>query len=621
VFIYSSSAVQFRDAVDNNQITRQIERAFLEKLGKRPSPGEVKAWNNSMKFMETIIRNSKIADDCGILIEYNIPATSKRIDFIIAGQDTYHKDRFVVVELKQWNTASSTDKQDVVIAFVGGNNREMTHPSYQAWSYRQALSDLNEAIYTNDIQGTSCAYLHNYHESNPEPLKDARYQYIIREAPLFFADDYQQLQQFIHSQVGQGKGINLLYLIENGKIKPSKKLVEHVNALFEGNDSFILFDEQKIAYESIISISQQKSMKKTIIVKGGPGTGKSVVSLNALKEMINQRFNVKFVAPNANFRNVIMEKLAKNKSKGKTRIYNLFSGSSSFFDVPENAFDAIIVDEAHRLKKQGAYQYRGKNQVEDMIRASNLNVFFIDDSQQIRPEDVGSVEEIKKYAKQYYSEVYEIELTAQFRCSGAEGFIHWIDDVLKIKETANATGWDKNAFEFKLMDSPVELYQSIKQKNAQGYNARMLAGYAWPWSSESEGNRNSEIDDVVIEEFGFQMPWNSRKNNFLWAIEDAGMEQIGCVHTSQGLEFDYVGVIIGYDLKFNGDSYQLIADYHEYKDKPGKKGLKNNPDQLTALVKQIYRILISRGMKGCYLFCRDKQLQAYVKQRLEITNN
>jgi uncharacterized protein len=614
MIIYSSNASQFMKLVDNNQITTEIETAFINNLGKKPNIAEKRAWNNSMQFMERIIRNSRVAEDCGILIEYNIPSTSKRIDFIITGHDEDNNENFVIVELKQWDSAQATDKEDLVVAYIGGRKREVPHPSYQAWSYRQFLHDMNEAIYMNELKGYSCAYLHNYRESNPEPLKKSQYLGVIREAPLFFADDNQKLQEFLYKHVGRGKGMQLLYQIENGKIRPSKKLIDHVDSLFKGNSNFILLDEQKVAYETIINLARKQDRKRTIIIQGGPGTGKSVISMNALGGLLKSKLNVKFVAPNASFRNVMVEMLAKQNPREKTRIKSLFTGSGQFYKSPENLFDVIIVDEAHRLKGKGAYQYLGENQIEDIIKASKVNVFFIDDTQRIRPEDIGSVAEIKRIAEKYVSEVYELKLVAQFRCSGAQGFINWVDDVLQIRETGNYNGWDKHAFEFEILDTPNQVYEKIKEKVQDGYNARMLAGFAWPWTKD--GNANGEVPDVKIEEHGFKMPWNGRSISETWAIHEDGVNQIGCVHTSQGLEFDYVGVIFGNDLKFDPKKMELYADYDEYKDTVGKKGLKNNPRKLTELVKNIYKILMSRGMKGCYVFCRDENLQEYMKKRL-----
>jgi uncharacterized protein len=617
MIIYSSSALAFREKVDNNQLTSEIENAFIDKMGMRPSPGEKRAWNNSMQFMERVVRNSRIADDCGVMIEYNIPPTSKRVDFIVTGKDDIGKSNLVIVELKQWDAASATDREDVVVAFIGGREREVTHPSYQAWSYRQHLEDMNEALHSSDLTSHSCAYLHNYRSPQPDPLKNERYEEYISKAPLFMAEDTQKLQEFLYKHIGKGNGINLMYLIENGRIRPSKKLIDHVDGLFKGNSAFVLLDEQKVAYSAIMGIARDTSRKRTILVKGGPGTGKSVISMNALGDLLKNKLNVKFIAPNSSFRNVMVETLVKQQAKDKGRARSLFAGSGQFWNSPENFFDIMIVDEAHRLKGKGAYQYRGENQIEDIIRASMVNVFFIDDFQRIRPDDIGSVEEIMRVAELYGSEVHEYTLSAQFRCSGADGFMNWIDHILQIRQTGNFDGWDQNAFEFKLIDTPHQLRDAIQQKVQAGYKARMLAGFAWNWTKDSDGNRNGEVADVVIKEHDFSMPWNGRAISSMWAIHNSGSEQIGCVHTSQGLEFDYVGVIIGNDLKFDVPNMQLYADYDEYKDTMGKRGLKKDNERLTALVKNIYKVLISRGIKGCYLYCRNDELREYLRDQLE----
>jgi len=616
MIVYQSSAREFRNSVDDNRIVVEIEKQFVEKYGRRVNESEKNSWNNSLHFMETIVRNSNVADDCGVLIEYGIPSTSKRIDFVISGHDQEDDANFVIIELKQWSKAAATDKFNVVQSFVGGNTRELTHPSYQAWSYKQQIADMNEAVYTQNIIGHSCAYLHNYTETKPEPLRQQQYAEIIRESPIYFAQDTKKLQNFLYKHVGMGKGLEILYRIENGKIKPSKKLIDYVSSMFAGNKEFVLLDEQLIAYSNILYAARETKNRTTIIVKGGPGTGKSVISMNAFGELLKDENNIKFVAPNTSFRTVILDRLVKNKKHGPLRMSSLFTGSGSFYNTSEKTFDVIIVDEAHRLKGKGAYMYHGVNQIEDIIHASNINVFFIDDNQRIRPDDIGSADEIKRIAKSYQSKIIELELEAQFRCAGAEGFINWVDHTLQIRDTANFDGWDKETFDFEICDSPHDVYDKIREQNGNGNNARMLAGYAWKWTAEEDGNNNAQIEDVTIDDHDFHMPWNSRKDQYRWAIHEDGVTQIGCIHTSQGLEFDYVGVIIGNDLKYNPLTKELYGSYENYYDSSRKKGLKSNQEELTKLVKNIYKVLLSRGMKGCYVYCCDKELEGYLRGRL-----
>lgn len=616
MIIYQNNAGNFIEEVDTNRIADSIESSYIKNFGRRVADNEKRSWNNSMQFMGKIIRRSGIDSSAGILIEYNLPATSYRIDFIVAGEDANRNKNFIIIELKQWESASATDKEDVVETFVGGGNRETTHPSYQATSYKLYLKDYNENVYKGDIEAYSCAYLHNYDEQTPEPLKSEIYRDSIVQSPLFLKNDYQKLEEFINTYVGKGNGEDILYRIESGQIRPSKKLIEHVSSMFKGNKEFVLLDDQKVAYENALSIGTNtpKDKKSVLIIKGGPGTGKSVISMNLIPGFLGNKLNVVFVAPNASFRDVMVEKLAKETTK--KRLKHLFKGSGSFVETPENTFDVIVTDEAHRLKNGSAYMYQGDNQVEDIIKAGRTTIFFVDDNQIIRPDDIGSTSEIKRVAKWYGADVKELELKAQFRCAGADGYMNWLDDVLHIRQTGNFSGWDKDSFDFQIFDNPNELFQSIKAKQDNGLNARMLAGYAWKWSSAKEGNSNGEVEDVEIMEYDFKMPWNSRKSGTTWAIDPEGIHQVGCIHTTQGLEFDYVGVIVGNEFRFNTETMEYYVDWQNYKDSNGKKGLKDDPEKLVKLVKNIYKTLMSRGMKGCYVYFQDTEVREYFRDRL-----
>ncbi|NTW22898.1 DUF2075 domain-containing protein [Candidatus Falkowbacteria bacterium] len=564
--------------------------------------------------MGRVVRRSGISDDCGILVEYVIPLTSSRIDFIVSGEDELGNKNFVIVELKQWQTAQATTSSGVVKTFLGGRVRETTHPSYQAYSYKVFLSDFNEKISDGSIGAYACACLHNYAKTAPEPLMDSRYDDFINEAPIYFRDDQEKLEKFLSKYVNKGRGADILYQIESGKVKPTKKLIEHVSALFEGNNHFTLLDEQKVAYEKALSVANSSLKKTVVIIKGGPGTGKSVISVNLLGQLLKNGLNTAFVAPNSSFRDVLKKRLAQEHSA--VRINNIFKGSAGFVEAEPNEFDVLVVDEAHRLKKRGAYMYKGTNQVEDIIRASKISIFFIDDDQAIRAEDIGSVSEVTRLATSYGAEIVEIELVAQFRCSGAEGYINWINNVLHIKETANFDGWDNGNYEFKIFDDPNELRKAILSRHEEGFAARVLAGYAWKWTSADDGNPNGEVGDVEIPDFDFCMPWNSRKVGTTWAIDSSGINQAGCIHTSQGLEFDYVGVIVGADISFDYETLTYSTCVKEYKDTQGKRNLKNEPEELNRLVRNIYKILMTRGMKGCYVYFVDKNVEKYFKSRL-----
>ena len=247
MIIYSNTNLAFRQDVESNHIADIIEANFIEKIGHRESPAEKTAWRNSMQYMERVLRNSEIAEDCGVLIEYTIPNTSKRVDFIVTGCNEKQEKNYVLVELKQWETAEATDIPELVHTFVGGGFHDVQHPSYQAENYSRMMGLMNEGIYENDIEGYPCVYLHNYTKKNPEPLLDPRYSEGTKLAPIYFIDDYRDLQNYLKKMVGLGKGMDILYDIEHGRIRPSKALVDCVDSLYAGNDEFVLLDEQVVA--------------------------------------------------------------------------------------------------------------------------------------------------------------------------------------------------------------------------------------------------------------------------------------------------------------------------------------------------------------------------------------
>jgi len=619
MIVYINSTEGFLNDVDTNKISDRIKEAYFEKTGKNNfNDKEDNSWINSMEFMGKIIRRSNISKDCGVMIEFGLPSTSKRIDFIVSGHDEKGKKNFIIIELKQWKEAQSTTAKDLVITkYYGGNYS--THPSYQASSYKGFLSDYNENVYNSSLTPFSCAYLHNYKENIPEPLNDDIYKESILDSPIYFKDDYEKLEAFIKQHVGFGSGKDILYEIEKGNIRPSKKLINHVAGLFKGNKEFHLLEEQKITFEIALKISKNPTKKTVILINGGPGTGKSVISMSLLGSLIKWNLNAVFVAPNASFREVMLDKLTQGRDTSRAKF--LLSGSGKFFGAKANLFDTIVVDEAHRLKNGTAYMYNGENQVQDIINAAKVSIFFVDEDQMIRPDDIGSIREIKRVSELYGAEIVELELKAQFRCSGADGYINWINDVLRIRDTANFDGWDNKDFEFKIVDTPHTLRDLIKEKANQGFYSRILAGFAWEWTQENRGNSNAQVNDVKISEFEFEMPWNSRKVGSTWAINEHGIEQIGCVHTSQGLEFDYVGVIVGNDLKYNNETDKFYTEWNTYKDKKGKQGLREDPEKLCKMIRNIYRILMSRGMKGCYVYFRDKSMEDYFKESLKRTLN
>lgn len=622
MIIYEATKKTFIEEVIQDKIEKNIDTRFYEKMGYHTSQSERKAWNNSMQYMMKVLIDNNIPENIGIAIEFKIPNTSKRVDFIITGKNEQLKNTGIIIELKQWTEANIVRGKDgIVQTFTGHALREVTHPSYQAWSYATTIEDYNETVQDGKIELYPCAYLHNYVDVTPSTLLSDEYKYYLEKAPVFIRGDVKKLRNFINKYIKYGDDKETLYMIENGKIRPSKSLQDTLSSMLKGNEEFVMIDDQKIVYETALEMARKSyrdGNKRVLIVKGGPGTGKSVLAINLLVKLTNENMVCSYVTKNAAPRNVYATKLSGDFRK--TRINNLFKGSGSFVESAENEFDVLIVDEAHRLNaKSGMFQNLGENQIKEIIHASKFSIFFIDESQKVTLKDIGSVEEIQKHIGQANAESEIMELESQFRCNGSDGYIAWLDDVLDIRKTANSDGFDLD-YDIKICDTPNEVRDIIFEKNKINNKARLLAGYCWDWIKD--GKNKSEVFDITIPEYNFAMSWNLG-NSQTWAIDPNSVNEIGCIHTAQGLEFDYVGVIIGNDLRYENN--KIVTDVTERAKtdqsiKGIKKILKQDLDKAEKLsdeiIKNTYRTLMTRGQKGCYIYCIDKNLAEYLKRRL-----
>jgi len=623
MIIYEATKTEFVSDVTNELLIERLYNSYQEKIG-RTSKQEIISWENSLQRMSNVMQDKDIPHDAGVAIEFKIPNTSKRVDFIVTGNDGKH-DQVVIVELKQWSEVEKiTTKDALVKSYVGGGQRQLTHPSYQAWTYAALIKDFNQSVQDQQIQLQPCAYLHNYRKTTNDPLVDEHYKEHLLKAPVFTKGEIQKLRDFIKKYVKKGDHKKLIYQIEHGRIRPSKSLQDSLTNMLKGNQEFIMIDEQKVFYEEAFHLALEcvkNNKKQVMVIEGGPGTGKSVMAVNLLVNLINKGLMTLYVSKNSAPRDVYASKL--KGAVRKTEIDNLFKGSGSFTESELNEFDVIVVDEAHRLnEKSGFYGNQGENQVKELIKAAKFTIFFIDENQKVTLKDIGSIDLIKKFANEFEAEVISGQLVSQFRCDGSDAYIAWLDDVLQVRETANTHYYGVD-YDFRVYDNPHDMLHEIEKLNKKNNKSRMLAGYCWEWPTKER--TNSTYKDIVIREHDFAISWNL--SDSIWAIDQDSVNEAGCIHTSQGLEFDYVGVIIGDDLRFEID--QVITDYTKRAKtdqslKGIKKMAKENPEEAQKIADQIirntYRTLMTRGQKGCFISCTDPKLNGYFRDRLQKTN-
>ena len=620
MIVYDGIKSEFLNSVMNGTIAEEVRQRIFEKMGRTTPKSEFDSWKNSLSRMYMVLADTSIPDHAGIAIEYNVPQTSKRVDFIVSGYDADNQSNAVIIELKQWDELKKVDGKDALVeTYTGGGLREVVHPCYQVWSYATLIRDYNKTVQDQNIVLSPCAYLHNYALKENDPILDEQYKEYIEEAPVFCERDALKLREFIHRFIQKGDDKKILYEIDHGKIRPSKSLQNAISNMLKGNCEFIMIDDQKVVYENILQLackSKADMKKRTIIVEGGPGTGKSVVAINLLAELTKRGQFAQYASKNSAPRQVYSQKLKGNFKKSRVDI--MFRSTGSYTEIENNYVDTILVDEAHRMnEKSGMFQNMGENQIKEVIHSSKCSVFFIDESQRVTMSDIGSVDEIKKWAKAESSEVTQLKLLSQFRCNGSDGYLAWVDNTLEIQPTANYNLEDID-YDIRVLDSPLEVRELIIEKNKINHRSRMLAGYCWDWIRD--GKNNSKVHDIKIGDF--EMSWNL--GNSIFALDETSIDEIGCIHTSQGLEFDYVGLIIGDDMRY--ENHHIVTDFSKRaKTDQSMKGIKklDKQDHCKAeekadeIIKNTYRTLMTRGMKGCYIYCTDQNLRNYLKQKIQ----
>lgn len=617
--LYAGSTQQFVQDSIQNQIAQKLAGAWFDYYGNRPSDNERRSWQNSLSKMSQVVQYANLVDN-GVLVEYQLPLSSKRIDCLFTGLDGHAEPHAVIVELKQWESCK-TAEGDFVMTWVGGGNRHVLHPSVQAGQYKLYLIDSHTAFYEGPQHLTldACAYLHNYSYQPDDALLEDKFNRFRVNAPIFSQDDVDPLAGFLRDRLGRGGGLDLLPTVQRSSYRPSKKLMDHVGKLIEGKVEYALLDEQLIVYDRIRTLARQSAEKKghhVVIVKGGPGTGKSVIAIRTMADLLRNNFTTHYATGSKAFTETLRQIVGP-------RAGQLFRYFNSYAGAGPSEIDVLVMDEAHRIRKTSASRYTpaskrtGEPQIQELLRAARVGVFFIDDHQVVRPDEIGSVNYIRTEATTAGARVHEFQLETQFRCAGSDAFVNWINSTLGIQRTASQIWEGHPDFEFKIVDSPHELEKMVRAKVAEGRTGRLVSGFCFPWSQPGP---DGLVNDIVIGDY--RRPWDLRydatrkppgvPSAALWAHDPRGLDQIGCVYTAQGFEFDYTGVIFGNDVKYDPKNGQWEGHPEASHDTMVKRGA----SAFVQHVKNVYRVLLSRSMKGCYVYFMDENTRNFFRSRM-----
>ncbi|MEO6990074.1 MAG: DUF2075 domain-containing protein [Candidatus Baltobacteraceae bacterium] len=620
--LYAGSMADFTDDAVQHRIAEKLGDAYYEYFRFRASASEFASWQNSLTALTSQLQYSGLRDQ-GIALELQLPLASSRLDVLLAGYDEAGAERALILELKQWTTARASDDDECVLTYLGHREREVAHPSRQAANYRQYLADMNSAFHASGspIALEACSWLHNLDAASEAALRDSRFEVCLRDARLFTGRDADRFRGFLQRRFAPRDGVPVLSKVVAGPYAPSKKLLAYTARTIEGETAYTLLDDQIVAFNTVLTLARRglrtKADRSVVTIRGGPGTGKSVLAINLMGRLLKEGKNVQYATGSKAFTENLRRVIG-------ARARPLFQYFNSYAAADPGSVDVLVCDEAHRIRKTSDSRFTpraarsGVPQIDELIAAARVAVFFVDDHQGVRPDEIGSSTLIREAAVAQSANYREVDLTTQFRCAGSDQYVDWLDQLLEVRKTGQYDLPAEDAFDFQIANDPADLDRAIRRKAEEGESARMTAGFCWRWSDPKANG--TLVDDVVVGDF--RRPWNAKpaagrlaqgipKASF-WATDPQGLDQVGCVYTAQGFEFDYVGVIFGRDLRYDPAIGAWVGDPTYSHDAM----VKRNGPRFTDCVKNVYRVLLTRGMKGCYVYFQDEPTRAFVASRM-----
>ena len=591
-----------------------ISEQMAIRTGRHPSTGEYRSWTRSIPALRADLVAAGL-DDVEMLLEYQLPLTSKRADVVLVGQHpTTGGASYLVVELKQWSHAERFEDSDSLVRIEQYGHRPVTHPALQVRDYCDYLLGFTSVLADDPRSLAGVAYLHN---ATDEGVSDLFRLPGNAHGRVFTGQRRGEFQDFLKSRFAPAKsGAAYADHLLSSRIAPSKQLLALAAEEVQQREMFVLLDEQRDAYNYVLHAVQRArraNTKTAVIVSGGPGSGKSVIALSLLGELSREGRSVLHATGSRSF----TQTLRKVAGKRAPAVQKMFQYFNSFMASVPNELDALILDEAHRIRETSVSRWTraehrtGRPQVEELLDAARVPVFLLDEFQVVRPGEQGTVEDIEKHAANRGIHVEKIDLDAQFRCGGSEEYLLWVKRLLGL-QTGGPVPWTGDPhFDVEVADSPHELEAYLASKLEGGYSARLAAGYCWPWSDPRADG--SLVADVQIDDWS--KPWNLKGERSvggapaaaLWASDPAGFGQVGCVYTAQGFEYDYAGVIIGPDLAWREDRWVTVRSAN--KDPDFRSRTKVGDADFDRLVRNVYKVLLTRGMRGVAIYAHDRETQ------------
>ncbi|ROO83056.1 hypothetical protein EDD29_0545 [Actinocorallia herbida] len=658
-----------REELTHSSISKTVFKQTLADhykaaTGKTSTDKQRETWVSSLSALARELIEAGLGD-LEMIVEYVMPTNKgSQADVVLAGTDAQGNDVLMVVELKQWSAAAAYeddalfdeddwDEGDLPnvsedeeadespagaqahahsgkseLFVVPGMSVPKAHPLDQLEGYCETIINYVEMVRERPEAVHGVVYLHNAQNSTVDDLlqrpEEPRRRIFTGSTRGAFIG---YLQQVFAPDPGWEVGDRFL----NSAIAPSPSLLEMVADIIADRRHFTLLDGQVDAYKAVeqaVRNAEDDGTKRVVVIVGRAGSGKTAIALELLGNLARRGIAVEFAAGSGAMAETVRRELAKNR-KGHRKLVNKFH---RYVD-PDRSLDVLIVDEAHRARSKTRIQFQSRynsdeHQLRTLIKAARVVVFLTDHHQSIRPNENGTVTAIKNAAQTLDVCFYPVmELKDQWRCGGSGIFEEWLRALLGLgredhesRVGESAVKWDPDpSFEVRLASSPEAMENFLIERIEEGRSARIAAGYCWAWDKNPDGELTK---DVVVGDW--RRPWNnplgknlgSAPPSQLWASADGGFEQIGCVYTAQGLEYDWAGVIVGDDLVVRDG--HLVTDRSKSADRTVRSRKVSN-ERFDQLIRNTYYVLLTRGMRGVVIYSTDAETREYLRELIAAT--
>ncbi|MFJ1751891.1 DUF2075 domain-containing protein [Kitasatospora sp. NPDC088134] len=591
--------------------------------------------------------NVQMVVECAVTVDEDLKGGSPRlVDVVLVGRHPVEDRPSVqLVELKRWSTVTRVERAIADRIHVEGLAKPKKHPALQLREYYQAFTGKKGPFGPVDIECGGFAYLHNATEDSVRPLIDA-------DAPMgayarvYTGDRRQQLLADLQKHFAADGGAFEAEKLLRGIGVRNTPLLDAM-MWSRGTDTvFTLRGRQKEAADQILEAAakvlpspQQPALvpderRVVFLVTGGAGTGKSAIGLQIKAELEAAGRTVNYASGSKAF-NAAMR---MHVGVGDREFKKTFTYFSNYVTTPEPPLDVLICDEAHRLRDRSTNQYwraekQGtRPQVDELLDASRLTVFFLDEGQVVRPKEVGTVDLIREAAERRGAQVVECGLREQFRCGGSDAYARWVRALLGVSDDVPEQWTPDGLMHVEVVDTPKALEDVIREEARVGASARMVAGYCWPWTKPLGAEKRLERDVRIGD---WHRPWNADSGSFCadgvppssrWSVHEKGIGQIGCVYTAQGLEWDWCGVIMGDDMVRRDGRWVFRRGKETGKSAEGVKRVRVpgsfdpkvragsvSDEEFARLIRHAYHVLMTRASRAVVLYSTDEETRAYLK--------